>query len=205
MHGLHLCRIRAGVRLLLVRGRGALFPLRSAPRTLPRARPSVVPAHVSSGHTAAVVQDRGAASRGVGAQFGFSRFLLSSLFSFQGRSVSLTTFYRTARNIMNMCFSKEPAPAEIEVSAPPGAPGPLVPDGAEGTPGAIVGVCVRGAGKSSPNLDSLKGTRGTAKSVCLPPARGGETPSRGELRARPLPGGHSSPRRLLCKRMFGIP
>lgn len=35
---------------------------------------------------------------------------------FQGRSVSLTTFYRTARNIMNMCFSKEPAPAEIEVS-----------------------------------------------------------------------------------------
>lgn len=37
------------------------------------------------------------------------------LFSFQGRSVSLTTFYRTARNIMNMCFSKEPAPAEIEV------------------------------------------------------------------------------------------
>lgn len=106
---------------------------------------------------------------------------------------------------MNMCFSKEPAPAEIEVSAPPGAPGPLVPDGAEGTPGAIVGVCVRGAGKSSPNLDSLKGTRGAAKSVCLPPARGGETPSRGELRARPLPGGHSSPRCLLCKRMFGIP
>ncbi|XP_071469801.1 protein Jumonji isoform X2 [Marmota flaviventris] len=32
----------------------------------------------------------------------------------EGRSVSLTTFYRTARNIMNMCFSKEPAPAEIE-------------------------------------------------------------------------------------------
>lgn len=39
------------------------------------------------------------------------------LFPLQGRSVSLTTFYRTARNIMNMCFSKEPAPAEIEVSA----------------------------------------------------------------------------------------
>ncbi|XP_036113138.1 protein Jumonji isoform X4 [Molossus molossus] len=33
---------------------------------------------------------------------------------YKGRSVSLTTFYRTARNIMNMCFSKEPAPAEIE-------------------------------------------------------------------------------------------
>uniref|UniRef100_U3D128 Protein Jumonji n=1 Tax=Callithrix jacchus TaxID=9483 RepID=U3D128_CALJA len=33
---------------------------------------------------------------------------------YKGRSVSLTTFYRTARNIMSMCFSKEPAPAEIE-------------------------------------------------------------------------------------------
>ncbi|KAH0617904.1 hypothetical protein JD844_016638, partial [Phrynosoma platyrhinos] len=34
--------------------------------------------------------------------------------SYRGRSVSLTTFYRTARNIMNMCFSKEPTAAEIE-------------------------------------------------------------------------------------------
>uniref|UniRef100_A0A8C3IDA9 Protein Jumonji n=1 Tax=Chrysemys picta bellii TaxID=8478 RepID=A0A8C3IDA9_CHRPI len=33
---------------------------------------------------------------------------------YKGRSVSLTTFYRTARNIMNMCFSKEPSVAEIE-------------------------------------------------------------------------------------------
>ncbi|XP_033010528.1 protein Jumonji isoform X2 [Lacerta agilis] len=33
---------------------------------------------------------------------------------YKGRSVSLTTFYRTARNIMNMCFSKEPTAAEIE-------------------------------------------------------------------------------------------
>lgn len=33
----------------------------------------------------------------------------------QGRSVSLTTFYRTARNIMNMCFAKEPTVAEVEV------------------------------------------------------------------------------------------
>ncbi|XP_044282223.1 protein Jumonji isoform X2 [Varanus komodoensis] len=34
--------------------------------------------------------------------------------TYKGRSVSLTTFYRTARNIMNMCFSKEPTAAEIE-------------------------------------------------------------------------------------------
>ncbi|XP_038624017.1 LOW QUALITY PROTEIN: protein Jumonji [Tachyglossus aculeatus] len=33
---------------------------------------------------------------------------------YKGRSVSLTTFYRTARNIMSMCFNKEPATAEIE-------------------------------------------------------------------------------------------
>lgn len=33
---------------------------------------------------------------------------------YKGRSVSLTTFYRTARNIMNMCFSKEPTATEIE-------------------------------------------------------------------------------------------
>nr|XP_033790502.1 protein Jumonji isoform X2 [Geotrypetes seraphini] len=33
---------------------------------------------------------------------------------FGGRSVSLTTFYRTARNIMNVCFNKDPAIAEIE-------------------------------------------------------------------------------------------
>ncbi|XP_075441776.1 protein Jumonji isoform X2 [Ascaphus truei] len=34
--------------------------------------------------------------------------------TYKGRSVSLTTFYRTARNIMNMCFNKEPTVAEIE-------------------------------------------------------------------------------------------
>uniref|UniRef100_A0A4W3J9K2 Protein Jumonji n=1 Tax=Callorhinchus milii TaxID=7868 RepID=A0A4W3J9K2_CALMI len=33
---------------------------------------------------------------------------------YKGRSVSLTTFYRTARNTMNMCFSKEPTAAEVE-------------------------------------------------------------------------------------------
>ncbi|KAL4616888.1 protein Jumonji-like [Arapaima gigas] len=33
---------------------------------------------------------------------------------YKGRSVSLTTFYRTARNTMNMCFSKEPGAAEVE-------------------------------------------------------------------------------------------
>ncbi|CAB1321293.1 unnamed protein product [Coregonus sp. 'balchen'] len=31
-----------------------------------------------------------------------------------GKSVSLTTFYRTARNTMNMCFNKEPGTAEVE-------------------------------------------------------------------------------------------
>ncbi|XP_069469660.1 protein Jumonji isoform X2 [Ambystoma mexicanum] len=33
---------------------------------------------------------------------------------YKGKSVSLTTFYRTARNIMNMCFNKEPSIPEIE-------------------------------------------------------------------------------------------
>ncbi|XP_069074885.1 protein Jumonji isoform X2 [Pleurodeles waltl] len=33
---------------------------------------------------------------------------------YKGKSVSLTTFYRTARNIMNMCFTKEPSVSEIE-------------------------------------------------------------------------------------------
>ncbi|XP_051791451.1 protein Jumonji isoform X1 [Erpetoichthys calabaricus] len=33
---------------------------------------------------------------------------------YKGRSVSLTTFYRTARNTMNMCFNKEPEAAEVE-------------------------------------------------------------------------------------------
>ncbi|KPP73245.1 protein Jumonji-like [Scleropages formosus] len=33
---------------------------------------------------------------------------------YKGRSVSLTTFYRTARNTMNMCFNKEPGAAEVE-------------------------------------------------------------------------------------------
>ncbi|XP_072561486.1 protein Jumonji isoform X2 [Paramormyrops kingsleyae] len=33
---------------------------------------------------------------------------------YKGRSVSLTTFYRTARNTMNMCFNKEPTAAEVE-------------------------------------------------------------------------------------------
>uniref|UniRef100_A0A8C7KD45 Protein Jumonji n=1 Tax=Oncorhynchus kisutch TaxID=8019 RepID=A0A8C7KD45_ONCKI len=33
---------------------------------------------------------------------------------YRGKSVSLTTFYRTARNTMNMCFNKEPGTAEVE-------------------------------------------------------------------------------------------
>ncbi|XP_051573788.1 protein Jumonji-like isoform X1 [Myxocyprinus asiaticus] len=33
---------------------------------------------------------------------------------YRGKSFSLTTFYRAARNTMNMCFSKEPDTAEIE-------------------------------------------------------------------------------------------
>ncbi|KAE8597988.1 hypothetical protein XENTR_v10016669 [Xenopus tropicalis] len=33
---------------------------------------------------------------------------------YKGRSVSLTTFYRTARNVMNMCFNKEPTVSEVE-------------------------------------------------------------------------------------------
>ncbi|KAM5158476.1 protein Jumonji [Mantella aurantiaca] len=33
---------------------------------------------------------------------------------YKGRSMSLTTFFRTARNVMNMCFSKEPTVAEVE-------------------------------------------------------------------------------------------
>nr|XP_023680039.1 protein Jumonji-like isoform X1 [Paramormyrops kingsleyae]XP_023680040.1 protein Jumonji-like isoform X1 [Paramormyrops kingsleyae]XP_023680042.1 protein Jumonji-like isoform X1 [Paramormyrops kingsleyae] len=33
---------------------------------------------------------------------------------YKGRSVSLTTFYRTARNTMNMCFNKEPGAVEVE-------------------------------------------------------------------------------------------
>lgn len=42
--------------------------------------------------------------------------VLSDLYkcTYKGRSVSLTTFYRTARNTMNMCFSKEPTAAEVE-------------------------------------------------------------------------------------------
>ncbi|XP_061109747.1 protein Jumonji isoform X1 [Conger conger] len=33
---------------------------------------------------------------------------------YKGRSVSLTTFFRTARNTMNMCFNKEPSATEVE-------------------------------------------------------------------------------------------
>ncbi|KAG5265195.1 hypothetical protein AALO_G00262410 [Alosa alosa] len=33
---------------------------------------------------------------------------------YKGKSVSLTTFYRIARNTMNMCFNKEPAASEVE-------------------------------------------------------------------------------------------
>ncbi|XP_041962404.1 protein Jumonji isoform X1 [Alosa sapidissima] len=33
---------------------------------------------------------------------------------YRGKSMSLTTFFRTARNTMNMCFSKEPDAAEVE-------------------------------------------------------------------------------------------
>lgn len=35
----------------------------------------------------------------------------------QGKSVSLTNFFRIARNTMTMCFNKEPGAAEVEVSA----------------------------------------------------------------------------------------
>lgn len=34
----------------------------------------------------------------------------------QGKSVSLTNFFRIARNTMTMCFNKEPAASEVEVS-----------------------------------------------------------------------------------------
>lgn len=34
----------------------------------------------------------------------------------QGKSVSLTNFFRIARNTMTMCFNKEPGAAEVEVS-----------------------------------------------------------------------------------------
>ncbi|KAJ8403039.1 hypothetical protein AAFF_G00359550 [Aldrovandia affinis] len=33
---------------------------------------------------------------------------------YKGRSVSLTTFFRTARNTLNMCFNKEPSATEVE-------------------------------------------------------------------------------------------
>lgn len=35
---------------------------------------------------------------------------------FQGKSVSLTNFFRIARNTMTMCFNKEPGAADVEVS-----------------------------------------------------------------------------------------
>ncbi|KAA0703276.1 Protein Jumonji [Triplophysa tibetana] len=35
---------------------------------------------------------------------------------YRGKSFSLTTFFRAARNTMNMCFSKEPDTAEVEIS-----------------------------------------------------------------------------------------
>ena len=34
----------------------------------------------------------------------------------QGKSVSLTNFFRIARNTMTMCFNKEPGAADVEVS-----------------------------------------------------------------------------------------
>lgn len=84
--------------------------------------PPAVPACVTSGHRRPGCGGRrqspglALAWCGLRAQLCCLCWTLLFLFSFQGRSVSLTTFYRTARNIMNMCFSKEPAPAEIEVS-----------------------------------------------------------------------------------------
>ena len=43
-------------------------------------------------------------------------FPFCTLFSSsQGKSFSLMTFYRAARNTMNMCFSREPDTAEVEV------------------------------------------------------------------------------------------
>ena len=100
-----------------------LHLLLSACRILLRAYFSVFFAHISLGHRAA--PNHGAATAEAHDRCGliwgeesalFLKVYSSVVFCFQGRSVSLTTFYRTARNIMNMCFSKEPAPAEIEVS-----------------------------------------------------------------------------------------
>lgn len=79
-------------------------------------------APTGSGCNAATPAWGGAGRAGAGAQLCCLSWTCLFLFSFQGRSVSLTTFYRTARNIMNMCFSKEPAPAEIEVSRAPRFP-----------------------------------------------------------------------------------
>lgn len=42
--------------------------------------------------------------------------LTSNVSLLQGKSVSLTNFFRIARNTMTMCFSKEPGAAEVEVS-----------------------------------------------------------------------------------------
>lgn len=42
--------------------------------------------------------------------------LTSDVSLLQGKSVSLTNFFRIARNTMTMCFNKEPGAAEVEVS-----------------------------------------------------------------------------------------
>ena len=44
--------------------------------------------------------------------------MMFNVFCFQGKSVSLTNFFRIARNTMTMCFNKEPGAAEVEVSTP---------------------------------------------------------------------------------------
>lgn len=44
------------------------------------------------------------------------RVLMLAASLLQGKSVSLTNFFRIARNTMTMCFNKEPGAAEVEVS-----------------------------------------------------------------------------------------
>lgn len=46
----------------------------------------------------------------------FHWWLILNSCDLQGKSVSLTNFFRIARNTMTMCFNKEPSAAEVEVS-----------------------------------------------------------------------------------------
>lgn len=47
--------------------------------------------------------------------FSFFLIYVCIYINLQGKSFSLTTFYRAARNTMNMCFSREPDTAGVEV------------------------------------------------------------------------------------------